>query len=106
MKISWVNWFALGFVVVFVAILFLVNQFSIHPSGQFVIRVKLWQFYMLELQRLGIGSTALGPANGGAMQASVVLCQHAAIAGVGGVLFACIGSVFNFIGKKRSALSR
>lgn len=77
------SWFWIGFIAVFVGLLFLVNQSS-HVKGGLGI-FKLWEFYIVEFRR-ALGPQNLGPASGSGGRALYVFCLHVAASGVGGLL--------------------
>ena len=83
------RWFFAGFALIFVGLLFLLNQFFY--TGDALIQCKLWQFYLWEINRALTSSGTLGPTNGSGGQALYMLLVHVGIAVVGGLLSLGIG---------------
>lgn len=80
----WV-WFLAGFVLVFVTTAITVTAFSMHPSGQSVTAVRLWKYYILEIQREFTSSGNLGPRTGSFAGVFEMALQHLLFSAAGGV---------------------
>jgi len=76
--------FFAGIAIAFIVQLALVNHFFY--TGEALVRVKLWQFYLFEIQRAINGSRAVGPTTGSGFQALVILATHAFYSSFGGLL--------------------
>ncbi|MFN9181890.1 MAG: hypothetical protein ACK6DS_00695 [Planctomycetota bacterium] len=90
---SWREWggFAAGFLAVYLAIaLFWPMPFY---DGQFVRRTVLWQYYLLEMQRLVGSSGSLGPGSGNPYFPGGIAVAHLLLALLGGAVGAWIARV-------------
>ena len=83
-------WFFGGFLLVFVAMLFLIDQ--LFYTGDSVVQCKLWQFYRMEIRRAFTSSGSLGPTTGSGGRAFIIFLQHVAVAGIGGLISLGIGA--------------
>ena len=83
--------FFIGFAVVFVGMLLLANQYFY--TGQVLVRCRLWQFYVLEIQRAFTSSRYIGPTSGSGTQALIVLLHHVVASSVGGLLTLGVGAL-------------
>jgi len=61
-------WFAGGFLIAFVGMLLMVRMMVMHSTGQYAVKIPLWQYYADALPEL-LGPSTLGPpsANGSAL---------------------------------------
>jgi peptidoglycan/LPS O-acetylase OafA/YrhL len=82
--------FAAGFAVVFVGLLLLYPVIAMHPSGQFAVRERLWEFYADALPRW-FGPSTLGPASSNSDALVRVAVQHLALSALGGCVAAGVG---------------
>ena len=82
------TWFMVGFVVVFVLWLVLINQFAFTDAG--LARCKLWQYYLIEIGR-SFQPRNLGPATGSGPGVLYVFAIHLAASCVGGLVALGIG---------------
>ena len=80
----WWLWFLAGFLLVFVGMSLTVTRFSMHPSGNAVVSCKLWEYYVIEIQRALRSSGNLGPATGSSSAAVATAVQHVLCSAVGG----------------------
>jgi mannose/fructose/N-acetylgalactosamine-specific phosphotransferase system component IIC len=83
-------WFAIGFVVVFIAMLLAVTMYPMRPSGR-VVACPLWQYYFLEARRAMNPSRALGPASGSSSAAIATAFEHVLCSSIGGAALLGIG---------------
>jgi hypothetical protein len=99
----WV-WFAAGFCLVFFGMSLFVTMYSMHPSGQFVVECRLWQYYMLEIERALHSSGNLGPASGSSSAAVTTAIEHLLCSVVGGaVMLGIVWGVRRIRGRKEAA---
>jgi hypothetical protein len=84
-------WFLVGFVVVFVGSLFVIQMTFMRPQGDAVESCKLWKYYAVELPKL-FSTQALGPATGSGSAALTTLFQHVLISSVGGAFTLAVGA--------------
>lgn len=84
-------WFVAGFLLVFVGMCLIVNMYWMDPSGEFIDRGKLWQYYLVEIGRATQGTRSLGPGSGSTSAAVSTALQHALISVVGGAILLGIG---------------
>lgn len=84
------RWFIAGFLLVFVAMLILINQ--LFYTGDALVQCKLWQFYLLEIRQAFTSSGALRPTTSSGGRALTMFVQHLGIAGVGGLISLGIGA--------------
>jgi len=89
------KWFLAGFLLVFVGLLFVLHGYSMLPSGEAVIRCKLWRYYLLEIERATSAPAGLGPDSGSGAAALVVLGQHLAISALAGLVSGGVGFAMN-----------
>ena len=85
------RWFFGGFLLVFVALLILMNQ--LFYTGDALVQCKLWQFYIMELRRAFTSSGVLGPTTGSGGHAFMMFLKHLGIASVGGLISLGIGAL-------------
>ena len=83
-------WFVAGFLFVFVGMALVVNMYWMDPSGEFIARGKLWQYYLVEIGR-ATSTQSLGPATGSTSAALSTVFQHVLISAVGGAVLLGIG---------------
>jgi hypothetical protein len=79
----WV-WFVAGFVLVFITAALTVSTFSWHPSGQTVTQVRLWRYYIIEIQRELTSSGNLGPTSGSFAAMLRMALEHLLFSAAGG----------------------
>jgi hypothetical protein len=84
-------WFVAGFLIVFVGMSLTVTMPTMHPSGQMVVASKLWQYYVIEIQRALHSSGHFGPATGNSSAAVTTALQHVLFSAAGGALMLGIG---------------
>ena len=84
------TWFIVGFVLTFVAMIVLVNQYVHMDAG--LARCKLWQFYLTEIGR-SFKPRNLGPASGSASRALYVFAIHVLASCVGGLVALGVGAL-------------
>ena len=84
-------WFVAGFLLVFVGMALIVNMYWIDPSGQFIARGKLWQYYFAEIGRATTSTQSLGPMTGITSAAEWTAFEHVLISFVGGAVLLGIG---------------
>jgi peptidoglycan/LPS O-acetylase OafA/YrhL len=84
------RWFAGGFVAVFVGLLLLYPVMAMHPSGQYAVRERLWEFYADALPRY-FGRSTLGPASSNKDGLPSVALEHLVLSAAGGCVAAGIG---------------
>lgn len=80
-RLGW--WFVAGFLLVFVAVLLLVPMTAMHPSGQFAVKYRLWQYYLIVVPRT-FGPSTLGPASDSTSALAATLGQHLLVSFAGG----------------------
>jgi len=85
------RWFIAGFVIVFVGMLFFVNQNFY--TGHAVFQCKLWRYYLLEIERASMSSGSLGPTSGSGTQALVFFVTHLVASGIGGLITMGLGAI-------------
>lgn len=83
-------WFVAGFLIVFVGMSVAVSACYMHPSGQAVVRCKLWEYYVVQIPRMFQRQT-LGPATGDSQAALTMLFQHLACSAIGGLVTVAVG---------------
>jgi len=83
-------WFAAGYLVVFVGMLFLVHIIAIHTSGRYATEYPLWRYYADGLSRL-FGTSTLGPASTGALPLVETALLHVLLSTLGGGAAAVVG---------------
>jgi hypothetical protein len=84
------RWFALGFVLVFVGMALGVTTYTMLPSGDGVLRCRLWQYYIIEFRRAA-GPNHLGPASGSTPAAIETAVFHVLFSALGGLVLTGIG---------------
>lgn len=84
-------WFLAGFAIVFVGLLFLIQQHFY--TGTVMIQCKLWKFYVMAIRNTFTSSGAAGPASGIAVHAIIVLLIHIAVSCVGGLSATGLGAI-------------
>jgi hypothetical protein len=84
-------WFAAGFLLVFVGMTLVVNMYWMDPSGEFIARGKLWEYYLAEIRRATNSPRTLGPATGSTEAAVSTAFQHVLTSAVGGAILLGIG---------------
>jgi hypothetical protein len=77
-------WFSAGFLLVFVALSLAVPMFSMHPSGEAVVRTRLWQYYAIEIPRALRPWSPLGPATGSSSAVVITALWHLLLSAAGG----------------------
>jgi hypothetical protein len=95
-------WFVAGFLVVFIGMSLTVTIYSMHPSGNVVIGRKLWQYYVIEMQRALSVNQAFGPATGDSSALVPTAFQHLLCSAVGGAVMLGIGWVVYRIKGRRA----
>jgi hypothetical protein len=95
-------WFAAGFLLVFIGMSLTVTMYSMHSSGQYVVGYKLWQYYLVEIQRALQPTQALGPTTGSTAAAVTTLVQHLLCSAVGGAVMLGIGWVVHKVKGRRA----
>jgi hypothetical protein len=83
------KWFVAGFLLAFLglAIVYPVTFYD----GRAMYEVRLWRYYLLELQQQSRSGGTLGPTSGGLGAMLTVLAQHVLVAAVIGALAALVG---------------
>lgn len=89
-------WFLAGFWLVFLTLLFTVKMYSMLPSGQAIVQVSLWQYYLIELRR-ALTPSNIGPASGDELAVLITFFQHVLVSAVGGGVLCGVGWVINRI---------
>jgi hypothetical protein len=84
-------WFVAGFLMGFLAMSLTITMYSMHPSGNAVVGCKLWEYYLIEIQRALSSSGNLGPATGSSSAAVTTAFQHILFSAVGGAVMLGIG---------------
>ncbi len=84
------RWFAVGFAVVFVGILFLYSVTTMHPSGQYAVDQRLAAYYADAISRF-FRPRILGPATSSSNAFVRIAIEHLVLSAVGGLLTAGIG---------------
>jgi hypothetical protein len=92
-------WFAAGFMIVFVAMSLTVTILSMHPSGQYVVQMKLWEYYLAEMGRFSIGPRTMGPGSSSSLM--TVAAEHLLMSCLGGILTLGIGWVVRRVRKRK-----
>lgn len=69
-------WFVAGFLVVFVCLSLSITMYSLLPSGNTVVRCKLWRYYVIEFRRVLSSANAIGPASGNSSALATTVLQH------------------------------
>ncbi len=85
------RWFLAGFFVVFLSLLLLMNNYVY--TGNALLKSKLWEYYLIEMERSFTSEGTLGPTTGESVRALWVFLVHLAIAGLGGLLSLGIGAL-------------
>lgn len=83
-------WFAGGFLVAFIGQLPLISITTIHPSGRYAVRSRLWQYYADGIPPLS-GYVELGPGRGDGSMFLQTLFFHLLLSAATGALAASIG---------------
>lgn len=85
MKRSLWPWFISGFLTTFIGLALFKTVYFMAPSGQAVIRTRLWRFYVIEAPDFFSSPTqALGPATVNAEAFLNFSCVHLGVSVVGG----------------------
>jgi len=96
-------WYVTGFLIVFIGMSLVITMVSMHPSGQFVVECKLWEYYILEIRRELNSSGNLGPATGSSSAAVTTAAEHLLCSAVGGaVMLGIVWTVRRIIGRQRA----
>jgi hypothetical protein len=95
-------WFAGGFLLVFIGMLLLVTMTTMHPSGQYVVRYPLWQYYGVMVPRL-FGPSTLGPASGGSSALVETGVFHLLFSAAGGCAAGAVGWCIHRLQSRRAA---
>jgi len=77
-----------------------ITMFVMHPSGQSVAEVKLWEYYLVEMSRFSVGPRTLGPATG-TSSLFTVASQHVLISAAGGAVMMGIGWVIRRVRRRK-----
>ena len=72
-----------------------------HPSGQYAVRYRLWQYYKVMLPR-EFRPSALGPASGGTSALVETMALRGLISAAGGCVAAGVGWWLRGRGSRRS----
>jgi hypothetical protein len=92
------RWFVAGFLLVFAGMLVGTRVFSMLPSGEGVVALPLWQYYVVEVHRAIFGPRGLGPAFGSTRGMIQAVAEHLLCSAAGGAVMAGIDRA---IGKAR-----
>ena len=99
-------WFLSGFVPVFLGMLFFASMYPMHPSGQYVFKCKLWEYYLIELRTFNLGVETLGPTSGHTSAALLVALEHLVLSTIAGLLMMGLGwGVYRIRHAKRRELN-
>jgi hypothetical protein len=91
-------WFVAGLLIVFVGMLFVVTMFTSDPSGEYLVRCKLWQYYVIELQRAQHPrGNLIGPLTPEHPAVGTIALQHLLISIAGGGVALAAGWVLRRI---------
>jgi hypothetical protein len=80
-------WFGIGFLLVFLGMLFFVKMHVMHPSGNGVVECPLWRYYGSELSKQ-VTPQNLGPASNNGSAFGETLLIHIILSVLGGGVFA------------------
>jgi hypothetical protein len=94
-------WFIVGFFVVFIGMSFTVTIYSMHPSGNAVIGCKLWQYYVIQMQRALSVNKTVGPAGDSSALVTTAF-QHLLCSAAGGAVMLGIGWVVGKVRDRRA----
>ena len=83
-------WFAVGFVVVFIGMLLFANMIAMHPSGRFLVRYSLWEYYAVSIPRL-FRLSYLGPGSLAKGQLVETIVSHLLVSTIGGGITIAVG---------------
>jgi len=77
-------WFLAGFLIVFLGLSLTKTMYPLNRSGTAVIECKLWEYYVIEVQRAAHSSGNLGLTTGSTETAITIASQHLLFSAVGG----------------------
>ena len=97
-RLLWV-WFAAGFLFVFLGMCFGTSMYTLAPSGQGVVRCRLWEYYISEIDRAIMSTSAVGPTSGTGSAAITTPVEHLSVSAAGGLVMLAIGW---FVGRRWS----
>jgi hypothetical protein len=86
-------WFVSGFLLVFVGMLLFVTKYSFTQSGDALMSHRLWQYYIVEIDRELNSSGALGKTSGSFETAAETMFEHVLISVAGGAVMLGVGWV-------------
>lgn len=79
--------FAAGFGATFIALALLMPMEVMAPSGRFVVRCRLWQYYIVETRNaFGVRGQLLGPQSGALGRLVTTAFEHVVASAIGGAI--------------------
>jgi len=89
-RFRWHRWFLAGFFLAFMMGFFATTYFY---TGQALVQLPVWRYYLLEMNRANLVMENLGPTSGRTGAAVALAFQHLALSALAGIVLVGIGAI-------------